>query len=323
MDSGCGIRYIVSRPDTTFLSDPRMASARESLYTSSSSTPRTVCGVIAFLALLFVAFVLLRHCMKGSSSSRNNGSAVYGAAGGQQQQPFAQVEAAAQDMGFRAGQDVVARKAERVPLPEDPQPPKSMKCSVTQGQAPPGPDVKMAIDGSVYQPRTDWGVLTQTSGKIPSALVNTESNAGSPFEINSFVPSAATQEFYDTNNPSKLTSMMPASWRANGREANCVEPSSYNDGGGPTQAKYDDFGRYSVSPMSAQHAEALRGTIRLSELSSTRNARTLGTPSLLREMVTPVSPIPVGSDMMTFLDSEERLAMIAAATGQFPDTIGC
>jgi len=114
---------------------------------------------------------------------------------------------------------------------------------------------------------------------------------------------------------------MPASWRG-GKDVQCIEPNSIKDGG-PTETKYDEFGRYSISPMSAQHAESLRGTIRLSELSSTRNARTLGTPSLLRDMVSPISPIPIGSQQSTFLDSEARLSMIAAATGSYPDTIGC
>lgn len=309
MDSGCAYKYIVTRPGAQMFHTQPSPQA-------SSSMPRgkTICGVLFFILLLFLAWMLLRQCWAQPPVIVGD---LYADSNAQKTQ---KIENSHQKMDFQTG---VVQKQEHESFPPEQQVPTAMKCSATHGARPQGAKVDMPLDGSIYQPRTDWGQLTQTSGKVPGALVNMESIAGSPYEMNSFAPSQATQEYYDAYNPSNLTSMMPASWRGAGEnDGTCVEPNSYSDAA-PSDVKYNEFGRYSVSPMSAQHAEALRGTIRLSELSSTRNARTLGTSSLLRESVTPISPVPIGSKQSTFLDSSSRLAMIAAATGSYPDEIGC
>lgn len=315
MDSGCAYKYIVTRPGAQMF-QTQMPQLAQQLQAPPSSMPRgkTICGVLFFILLLFLAWMLLRQCWARPPVIVANSYPYYG-----DSNKMKDIENSAQQMQFQPG---VVQKQQHGPFPPEQQVPTAMKCSATHGARPQGPKVEMPLDGSNYQPRTDWGQLTQTSGKVPGALVNMESTAGSPYEMNSFSPSKATQEYYDAYNPSKLTSMMPASWRGSGDAGTCVEPNSYSDAA-PSDVKYSDFGRYAVSPMSAQHAEALRGTIRLSELSSTRNARTLGTSSLLRESVTPVSPIPIGSTEAFSHDSSSRLAMIAAATGSYPDQIGC
>ena len=144
---------------------------------------------------------------------------------------------------------------------------------------------------------------------------------GTPYQADTFSPSEASAEFYQTFQPSGLASMMPANWRPEGQ--NCGAVAAAQAGAAPVDANFDEFSRYTVAPSQVQRAETLRGTIRLAELTSTRNARTLGEPSLLRNAVTPLSPIPIGSDNFVFQDSSQRLGYIAAATGRYPENIGC
>jgi hypothetical protein len=350
MGGQCGYQYMLGRPG-----GGGGDAAPQTVTFAGLTQPsgRGICAVVVFIILLVLAFIIIANCFKKDSPLRGGGVTQQ-----QQGQPFyaqgpngelflvygdkapkahergnkptdaapshmenADLAQAAKLLGYGPGQQVAAADEEPVPRPQVNKPPSDMKCSLTQGPRPQGPDVPIPIDGSVYQPLSDWEGNTQTAGKIPAALVAMESNAGSPYQNASFKPSAATKEFYDAFNPQALSSMMPAAWRGGGDAKNCVQQSSYN--GASTENAFDEFSRYSVSPMSAQRAEALRGTMRLSELSSTRNARTLGTTSLLREMVSPLSPIPVGSTNFAWGDSSERLAMIAAATGSYPDSVGC
>ena len=244
---------------------------------------RRFCAILMFVLLIAVAFMFFKSCQRNHFSSSRYGD----------------------------------------PPPSQPaqplQPLQPMKCSVTQGPYPKSEN-QNTMDGQNYQPLSDWGGLTQTNGKVPSSFVNSESMTGQTYDQAAFVPSEATKEFYDAYNPSKFTSMMPASWRGNDENKKSVETTG---NGEAVENNFEEFGRYSVSPMAAQNAESLRGTIRLSELSSTRNARTLGTQSLLREAVTPVGPVPIGSKNYAWGDSSERLAMVAAATGSYPSEIGC
>jgi len=144
---------------------------------------------------------------------------------------------------------------------------------------------------------------------------------GAPYQAGAFAPSDASAEFYQTFQPSSLASMMPANWRPSGQNCGAVAPAQA--GAAPVDTNFDEFSRYTVSPSQVQKAETLRGTIRLAELTSTRNSRTLGEPSLLRNAVTPLSPVPIGSEAFVFQDSQSRQAYIAAATGRYPDDIGC
>jgi hypothetical protein len=158
----------------------------------------------------------------------------------------------------------------------------------------------------------------------PSAeeVIGTRAMAGgAPYQAGAFAPSDASAEFYATFQPSNLSSMMPANWRTNSQK--CAGVSDAQSGDAPVKANFDEFSRYTVSPSQVKKAETLRGTIRLAELTSTRNSRTLGAPSLLRNAVTPLSPIPNGSDIFIFNDSSIRQGHIAAATGRYPEDISC
>jgi hypothetical protein len=144
---------------------------------------------------------------------------------------------------------------------------------------------------------------------------------GTPYQAGAFAPSDASAEFYATFQPSSLSSMMPANWRPSGQNCGAVAPAQA--GASPVDTNFDEFSRYTVSPSQVQKAETLRGTIRLAELTSTRNSRTLGEPSLLRNAVTPLSPVPIGSNAFVFNDSSQRQGFIASATGRYPDEISC
>ena len=144
---------------------------------------------------------------------------------------------------------------------------------------------------------------------------------GTPYQANAFSPSDVSAEFYQTFQPSSLSSMMPANWRPTGQNCGAVAPAQA--GASPVDTNFDEFSRYTVAPSQVQKAETLRGTIRLAELTHTRNSRTLGAPSLLRNAVTPLSPIPIGSTAFPWGDSQQRLGWIAAATGRYPDEISC
>lgn len=156
----------------------------------------------------------------------------------------------------------------------------------------------------------------------PDQMIGSRAMAGgTPYQAGAFAPSDASAEFYQTFQPSSLSSMMPANWRPSGQNCGAVAPAQA--GASPVDTNFDEFSRYTVSPSQVQKAETLRGTIRLAELTSTRNSRTLGEPSLLRNAVTPLSPIPIGSNAFVFSDSSQRQGYIAAATGRYPDDIGC
>lgn len=144
---------------------------------------------------------------------------------------------------------------------------------------------------------------------------------GTPYQADTFSPSDVSAEFLATFQPSSLSSMMPANWRPSGQNCGAVAPAQA--GASPVGTNFDEFSRYTVAPSQVQRAETLRGTMRLAELSSTRNARTLGESSLLRNAVTPLSPIPIGSNAFVFNDSSVRQSFIASATGRFPEEIGC
>lgn len=145
--------------------------------------------------------------------------------------------------------------------------------------------------------------------------------AGTPYMASAFAPSEASADFYATFQPAGLASMMPASWRPSGQNCGAVAPAQ--EGASSVETNFDEFSRYTVAPSQVQKAETMRGTIRLAELTSTRNARTLGEPSLLRNAVTPLSPVPIGSDAFIFSDSSQRQGYIAAATGRYPEQIAC
>lgn len=150
-------------------------------------------------------------------------------------------------------------------------------------------------------------------------------SASAPYLDDSFAPSQATAEFYQTFNPISLSSLMPANWRPTGKNCGAVAPASAAQAAGtaPADTRFDEFSRYTIAPDQVQRAETMRGTIRLSELTNTRNSRTLGMPSLLRNYVTPTGPTPIGNDAMLWNDSQQRQGYIAAATGRYPDQIGC
>lgn len=156
----------------------------------------------------------------------------------------------------------------------------------------------------------------------PDEMIGSRAMAGgTPYQPSAFAPSEASAEFYQTFQPSSLASMMPANWRPTGQNCGAVAPAQA--GASPVDTNFDEFSRYTVAPSQVQKAETLRGTIRLAELTSTRNSRTLGEPSLLRNAVTPLSPVPIGSTAFVFQDSQQRQGFIAAATGRYPDDIGC
>lgn len=162
---------------------------------------------------------------------------------------------------------------------------------------------------------------TPNMGMPTSDEVISSRAGGAPYQSSAFAPSEVSAEFYATFQPSSLSQMMPANWRPNGQ--NCGAVAAAQAGASPVNTNFDEFSRYAVAPSQVQKAETLRGTIRLSELTNTRNSRTLGEPSLLRNAVTPLSPIPIGSTAFAWGDSQSRQGYIAAATGRYPEEVGC
>jgi hypothetical protein len=118
----------------------------------------------------------------------------------------------------------------------------------------------------------------------------------------------ATKEYYDTFNDTKLTDLMPASWKNDGCQKD--DP--------------DQFARFSVSPKALQKSEDIRGFMRLWELDRSPNGRISGTTSLLRNAVTPLrKPIPIGDAQFAFLDSGMRQDLIQQAVGSYPSNVSC
>ena len=118
------------------------------------------------------------------------------------------------------------------------------------------------------------------------------------------------QEYMAAYNPSGLSSVMPAGWRAGGGGIASKEGS--ND-------TYAEFSRYSITPEAVARSENMRSVLRLSENTRQGMGRTLGYQSLLRNYVTPVGPQPIGDKSMLFNDSSVRQSYIASVTGAFPE----
>ncbi len=148
-------------------------------------------------------------------------------------------------------------------------------------------------------------------------------SSSSPYLDVTFAPSQATADFYETFKPTSLGSLMPANWRPSDKNCSSLGALSATESSpAVADTRFDEFSRYTIAPDQMKRAEKMRGTIRLSEMTSTRNSRTLGTPSLLRNYVTPTGPTPIGNGAMLWNDSHQRQGHIAAATGRYPDLIG-
>lgn len=203
----------------------------------------------------------------------------------------------------------------------DPRQPRDLRCGIPQGPAqdtvPAQLKELMASEpvGPVAGVRATAAQNTPDPQATLSFTPNVSFPLGAPFLSESFAPSEATAEFYQTFNPTSLSQMMPANWRPDGG-ANCTAE-DIADG------RFDDFSRYAISPQSVQESENVRGILRLREMTETTNSKALGLPSLLRNYVTPLSAIPIGDRNFIFNDSSQRLAYIASATGQFPKDTGC
>ncbi len=140
--------------------------------------------------------------------------------------------------------------------------------------------------------------------------------SGAPYMANSFAPSSATAEFYQTFNPQSLSQMMPASWRpqqAKGQKESCD----------PQDPRFNAFSRYTISPEAVQRAENMEGIIRLRESSMTTNSKALGMPNLLGNAVIPLKAVPIGDSAFFCNDSQLRQGYIASATGAYPVETNC
>jgi hypothetical protein len=167
--------------------------------------------------------------------------------------------------------------------------------------------------------------LTSDDGVPASAEITSAGrlkSSSAPYLDEAFAPSPATAAFYETFNPISLGSLMPANWRPSDKNCSSLGALSATESSPAADARFDEFSRYTIAPDQMKRAEKMRGTMRLSEMTSTRNSRTLGTPSLLRNYVTPTGPTPIGNGAMLWNDSHQRQGHIAAATGRYPDQIG-
>lgn len=215
-------------------------------------------------------------------------------------------------------------------------PPRDLRCGIPGSEAP-HPDMsqdemrRRSTETAVIAPVPNASTgISNSAGRVgstpnmglptPDQVIGSRAG-GAPFQSSAFAPSEISAEFYATFQPSSLSQMMPANWRPNGQNCGAVAPAQA--GASPVNTNFDEFSRYAVVPSQVQKAETLRGTIRLAELTNTRNSKTLGEPSLLRNAVTPLSPIPIGSTAFPWGDSQSRQGYIAAATGRYPDDVGC
>ena len=155
--------------------------------------------------------------------------------------------------------------------------------------------------------RTSQGSV-QASGTTLGNVSLQKTFAPSDISEKLWQDSDATKEYYASQKTTKLDDIMPASWKS--EKTSC---------GGAA----DEFTKFSVSKEGLEKAEALRGTIRLSENSRSANGRIVGHTSLLRNAVTPTKPIPIGDTQFTFLDSQTRQNLIAEATGKYPEDVSC
>lgn len=120
------------------------------------------------------------------------------------------------------------------------------------------------------------------------------------------------KEYMQAYNPTGLAAVMPAGWKTK-------KPSCEGSGAGA----FAEFSRYSITPEAVAKSENMRSVLRLSENTRQNYGRIVGYTSLLRNSVTPVGPVPIGSDAFIFNGSELRDSYIAAATGKFPDLATC
>lgn len=216
-----------------------------------------------------------------------------------------------------SGIDVQAKEAVSQMTPDELRR-RSTQTYINAAQPNAGTGINQSVGRASFTPNAGMPL----SGEVASVDMAATS---APYMDDSFAPSQATAEFYQTFNPISLSSLMPANWRPTGKNCGAVGPVSAAQAAGtaPADTRFDEFSRYTIAPDQVQRAETMRGTIRLAELTNTRNSRTLGMPSLLRNYVTPTGPTPIGNDAMLWNDSQQRQGYIAAATGRYPDQIGC
>jgi hypothetical protein len=212
--------------------------------------------------------------------------------------------------------------AEKVVPEGDPRAPRDLRCGIPQGPAQDREPI--AVQRALAQQPVGpvAGVRATAAQSTPdpmgtlSFVPNVAFPLGAPFMNDSFAPSEATAEYYQTFNPNSLAQMMPAQWRAGG-EKQC------KDAMDPDNGQFDDFSRYSITPQAVQKSENIRGILRLRENTQTTNAKALGLPSLLREAVTPLSAVPIGDKNFFSHDSQQRLSYIASALGAYPTETSC
>jgi hypothetical protein len=203
----------------------------------------------------------------------------------------------------------------------NPSPTPDLRCGHDVGPKPPqlsSDELRQRADQVfIASPQPQGGIANLP---FSMGMAEPETASGAPFLSEAFEPSDQSAEFFETfGGVSNLASQMPANWR-NTQDCPAVAPQA---GSAVEQTAFDEFSRYTITPSALQKSEILRGTIRLAELSSTRNARTLGSQSLLRNAVTPLKPVPIGSSNFVFMDSDARLGYIAAAAGRYPKMDTC
>ena len=234
-------------------------------------------GLIFFLALLYLLYSLSRGCFQGPRTVGVEESAViYGPKGSEMEESLAVY---GDTSGPRCPPD-------SAPIPLSP------------------PDLVPPIE-AYRPPQPDQGVVPATPNIAFPA-------GGVAFDSEVFLPSEATEEYYQTFNPRDLSSAMPLSWRPSPPQCPVED-----------QEAFDEFSRYAISPGQLSKSTSMAAVMRLAESTREGNSRTLGSQSLLRNAVTPTSPIPTGNSEFVFLDSSVRQGYIAAATGRFPSTISC
>lgn len=104
----------------------------------------------------------------------------------------------------------------------------------------------------------------------------------------------------------EIDNLMPASWRG---IKNCA-----------TETTDDaEWAKYAPSKAAFDRYITASGSVRLGVNTRDSNSKTLGVPLLLR----PSPPVPLSTQEMPFLDSDQRQSLIYNATGHFPQDTSC
>lgn len=172
-----------------------------------------------------------------------------------------------------------------------------------------------AGEGQSNFDRKSEGLLQPSVPRVPSPPLVASKLSMTALD-SAFDMSDAGREYLEAYQPKGLSSVMPAGWKS-GKSG--VDGEADDSETGP----FAEFSRYSITPQAVERSEKLRSVLRLSENTRQGQGRTLGFQSLLRNLVTPIGPQPIGDKAMLWNDSSTRQGFIADSIGKFPDVANC